>query len=169
MCFILHWFFYPKSNVLKELKKIIRHEGLFNRVRPDVLIRKRVMTEDRKRLTLKLEMGLAGDSREDKRRTKSSVCSQRDCSRWTGEAVKLAQGGSSPSKYLLNEWMVDTSEVCTYSRAQWLTRDKSGEPLSHSCQPGDVRQVWRWAPEPGEREARRLTRSNYDLCPSSDP
>lgn len=43
MCFILHWFFYHKSNVIKELKKDIR-------VRPDVLIRKRVTTEDKKRL-----------------------------------------------------------------------------------------------------------------------
>lgn len=43
MCFILHWFFYHKSNVTKELKKDIR-------VRPDVLIRKRVTTEDKKRL-----------------------------------------------------------------------------------------------------------------------
>lgn len=41
MCFILHWFFYRKSNVIKEFKKGIR-------VRPDVLIRKRVMTRQKR-------------------------------------------------------------------------------------------------------------------------
>lgn len=44
MCFILHWFFQYKSNVVKELKK--EHQGLFNRVRRDNS-GKRVVTEDK--------------------------------------------------------------------------------------------------------------------------
>lgn len=45
MCFILHWFFYHKSNTVKELKKHVR--GYFNRVRHDVLIEMSMMTEDK--------------------------------------------------------------------------------------------------------------------------